>query len=132
MPHKKQKAPPKQFTELQTSLLSGTCHRVSTLDVLVRAGYSKTLARRLLREGKVYTAYGWQPAKESFLLDFMDGELDWMALVVQEKPGYPGWGWSSRVISLRARKPVLLDKLRCWLCRHVLDREWVLPPLGGL
>lgn len=136
---RQQKKPRNPYTTVQTSLLAQTCHRVKTLDLLERAGYSRTLARTLLRERRVWEvqprpnhSVEWTLAKDTTLLDFLDSKVHEYVLVIQAKPYLKGWKSNSRVITARAQPLTLLDKIRYWLVRRVWDREWLLPPLGTL
>lgn len=129
-----QQEPRSNYTTLQTDLSPDTTCRAPTLDVMVAWGYSKTLARRLVKEGRVFSG-GYGPVGDDFIIDLLDSDEDFMALIVQKKWGMEYWCKSSanKALNLRARKLTRVEKLRLWLVRHVpgLDRDWLLPRTGS-
>lgn len=139
MPSREQTQPKEPYIHVYTGLMPESAYRVKTADIMAMAGYSKTLARRLIAEGRVWDVVsGWVKAGEEFIIDFLDGPVDgnpiFGALCIQTNPYYEGWTPKSRAIFIHARNLDWDERLRLWLCRHVsfLDRDWVLPKKGEL
>ena len=112
-----QQQPKTMFTHVKLGVPRGTCYRTDALDLMARAGYSKTHARQKMREGHVWN--DWTPlgVGDSALLDFLDSLKDW-AIIVQPKPGLPGWHKGSRVIVAEARALTRVERFRLWLIKR--------------
>lgn len=121
---RQQKQPRQLYTTIQSGLLAEASHLIPVLDLMSTAGYSRTRARELIRNGHVWTTDGneWRRAEKYASVDFLDSPFASYVLVVQSKPYLEGWHASSRVINVRARPTTLLD----WI-RMRLGRFW--PPL---
>ena len=127
-----QKTPPELYTHVHTDFMPNSAYRVPVIDLMVLWGYSKTVARSLLKEGRVFVARQGEAA-ETCIVDFL-GSPQELVLFTQKGCSEKYWSHKSRALVLHARRLSLLERTRLWAVRHLpgFDREGLLPRAGSL